>query len=290
LRLARQYFEESRNDRDFGDDWRTEREEKVEAWSLNLDLNKRLNVRHKLFYGLEAVHSVVQSEGLARNLSKGQWIDASNRYPQAHWSSFAAYLNHEWEWNEKTTSQVGMRYNQVLIDADFRDNRDFFPLPFASSSLSTGALTGSAGVVYRPSERWKLRLNLGTAFRAPNVDDIGKVFDSGDRVVVVPNPDLKPEYAYHGEGGIAFRLHSALKLELSVYYTHLAQAMVRRPFRLGGQDSLLYDGELSQVHALQNAAQARVYGLQLGLDCSIFGDFSSGEGSIGKRRGRRWGR
>ncbi len=48
--------------------------------------------------------------------------------------------------------------------------------------------------------QWKL--NASTAFRAPNIDDIGKVFDSEPGSVVVPNETLKPEYAYGGELGL----------------------------------------------------------------------------------------
>ena len=38
-------------------------------------------------------------------------------------------------------------------------------------------------------------------FRAPNIDDIGKVFDSEPGSVVVPNVHLKPEYAYSSDLG-----------------------------------------------------------------------------------------
>lgn len=269
LRLAQQRFEESRNDRDFQSNELFRKRERVEAYSLNLDILKRLSLKHKIFYGFEAVYNDVNSEGSVENISTGLISKAANRYPQANWQSYAAYINHEWELNEKFTSQLGLRYNHFLVNSDFSDNLDFYPLNFSESSLSTGNLTGSVGFVYRPSEAWKWRLNLGTAFRAPNVDDIGKIFDSGDAIVVVPNPDLKAEQAYNAEFGIATLLGESLKLDLSAYYTYLDQAMLRRPFQLNGQDSILYNGELSQVQAVQNAANANVYGFQLGLDWQI---------------------
>jgi hemoglobin/transferrin/lactoferrin receptor protein len=269
LRLAQQDFEESRNDRDFNDPILTNREEKVRALSANLDFIKRLNDRHKLFYGLEAVNNQVISEGNLLDISTGLEQDGADRYPQATWQSLAAYLNHEWEVSERFTSQLGLRYNQFVIDADFSNNLDFYPLPFSWAELNKGALTGSAGFVFRPNESWKWRLNLGTAFRAPNIDDIGKVFDSGDRVVVVPNADLNAEYAYNAELGVAHLVGDFMKLDFSAYLTYLDQAMVRRPFRLNGQDSLVYDGELSQVQAIQNAAQAYVGGIQAGLEIDL---------------------
>ena len=47
-----------------------------------------------------------------------------------------------------------------------------------------------------------------------------------------------------------------LKLDITGYYTILKNAMVRRDFQINGLDSIMYDGELSQVQAMQNAADA----------------------------------
>jgi hemoglobin/transferrin/lactoferrin receptor protein len=267
LRTAYQYFKESRNTRDFKNPTLETRQEEVAAYSLNLDLLKRINPRHKLFYGAEAVLNEVTSRGSAQNINTGRRRRADDRYPQSLWQSYALYANHEWEIAEKITTQTGLRYNQFGLDADFTRNLDFFPFPFKEARLNKGALTGSAGVVLRPAENLKLRANFGTAFRAPNVDDIGKVFDSSsdDAVLVVPNPNLQAEYAYNAEIGAAFIANQKLKFDGSFYYTLLNNALVRRPFTLAGNDSMVYNGELSQVQAVQNAARATVWGLQLGF-------------------------
>jgi hemoglobin/transferrin/lactoferrin receptor protein len=123
--------------------------------------------------------------------------------------------------------------------------------------------------VYRPSGNWVLSANGATAFRAPNVDDVGKVFDSEPGAVTVPNPNLAPEYAWSGDVGIAKVFGRKLKIDLTAYYTSLQNAMVRRNFQLNGQDSIDYDGTLSQVQAIQNAAIATVYGIQAGLEVKI---------------------
>lgn len=38
----------------------------------------------------------------------------------------------------------------------------------------------------------------------PNIDDIGKVFESAPGNVVVPNNQLKPEYAWNYEIGVQY--------------------------------------------------------------------------------------
>ncbi len=274
IRLAVQNFEESRHDRDFQNDFLNHREEFLDAYSANLDFLKRVSADHKLFYGLEFIHNQVNSEGSVEDIRTGFQSQGASRYPDAIWQSLAAYLNHEWEWSPRFTSQLGLRYNQFRIESDFSENQAFYPLPFSEANLNTGNLTGSLGFVYRPSENWKWRLNFGTAFRAPNVDDIGKVFDSGDAIVVVPNPDLEAEYAYNAELGLASILVENIRLDISAYYTYLDEALVRRPFTLNGFDSIVYDGEKSEVQAVQNAARAQVYGLQFGLDWSINGQWT----------------
>ena len=105
------------------------------------------------------------------------------------------------------------------------------------------------------------------------MDDVGKVFDSEPGSVVVPNPDLKAEYAYNAEIDIAKVFGDYLKIDLVAYYTYLQDAMVRRDYTLNGQDSIMYDGEMSQVQAMQNAAFATVYGIQAELEVKIPGGF-----------------
>jgi hemoglobin/transferrin/lactoferrin receptor protein len=49
---------------------------------------------------------------------------------------------------------------------------------------------------------------------------------------------------------------------------------VRRDFQFDGQDSIVYDGTLSQVQAIQNGARARVWGVQAGMELQLPAGFS----------------
>jgi hemoglobin/transferrin/lactoferrin receptor protein len=274
IRLAHQWFEESRIVRNFNSDIRTTRVENVNAYSINLDFTKDLNKTHRLFYGVEYVLNDVNSNGTAFDITSENTSDAADRYPLSTWNSIAIYINDEWKATEKLSVQAGLRYNQFIIDADFSNNTDFFPFDFESAKINNGALTGSLGAVYRPKNNWELRMNFGTAFRSPNIDDIGKVFDSEPGAVVVPNPDLDAEYAYNIDFGIAKVFDNVLKIYTTAYYTLLDNALVRRDFQLDGQEFIDYDGVLSRVQALQNAARANVYGLQFGLEAKFLETFT----------------
>jgi hemoglobin/transferrin/lactoferrin receptor protein len=102
-----------------------------------------------------------------------------------------------------------------------------------------------------------------------DLKDIGKMYDFKAGDVIVPNPDLKAEYAYNGEINITKVFGSSVKFDITGFYTYLDNAMVRREYTVNGQDSIIYNGEMSKVFALQNAADAFVYGINAGLEIKL---------------------
>lgn len=267
LGFAHQWFEESRLNRSLNKSDLNVNEETVYAYSFNADFVKSLNEQHTLFYGVEYVFDDVQSVGEIRDVYSGKIEAGASRYPKSSWQSMAAYVTDRFKLNEKVTLNGGLRYNHILLNAEF--DTTFYPFPFSDAELNHGALTGSVGAVYRPDQSWVLNTNFGTAFRAPNVDDVGKVFDSAPGLVVVPNPDLKPEYAYNIDLGVAKIIDEVVKLEVTGYYSHLKNSMLRLDYQLNGQDSILYQGEMSKVQAIQNSAVANIYGVQAGIEADL---------------------
>lgn len=267
IRLAHQRFEESRNDRDFNDDELRHRNEEVTAWSANLDFNKSIGNRNKLFYGLEMVIDDVNSAGVNEYISNDSTAVGPSRYPQSTWSSYAAYVAWHWRITKKLLLQAGARYNYFSLDAEF--DTTFYPFPFTTADINDGAVTGSLGLAFNPTDKWSVSANFSTGFRSPNVDDVGKVFDSEPGFVVVPNPDLQSEYAYNFEASVSKIFGDAVKLDVTGYYTILQNVMALRDYALNGQDSILYNGEMGKVHALQNAEKAYVYGVQGGIEVKL---------------------
>ncbi|SIN70605.1 TonB-dependent receptor [Algoriphagus halophilus] len=268
IKLAQQYFEESRINRRFNDYSLFDRVEKVNAWSLNADWVKNINQESFLSYGIETVYNGVASTGVETNIQSGETMAASARYPTSEWTSLAAYGTYHAHLSEKLKLQTGLRYNQVFLSADFASNAAFFPLPYQKTSNNNGAFTGSLGLILNPSSTWTISPQVSTGFRAPNVDDLGKFFDSEPGAIIIPNPDLKPEYVYNAEINLNKHWGSFLKIDASVFYTYLDHAMVRRPFQLDGQDSIPYEGVPSKVLAIQNAASAKIFGMQAGVEWS----------------------
>lgn len=268
LRAGIQRFEESRIDRAIDKTERTTTEEKVDAYSLNLDFTKALTPRATLYYGAEYVQNRVASYGLLTDVATGRDTATASRYPQSRWESGALYAQALYRLGGKVNVEAGLRYNYYRLKADFSNHG--IALSFApQQSISKGALSGSVGFTYRPTAQWLLSASVSRGFRTPNVDDMGKLYDAVDGAVTVPNPSLSAEYADNIELGIARRFGQVLHLDFSAYYTHVDNALVRRNYHFNGQDSLLYKGEMHKVLAIQNAASAYVYGFHVGLRATL---------------------
>lgn len=267
-KVAYQAYKESRNDRNFGSPNLRNRQEQLDIFSVTVDFEKELHQHGTLHYGIESVFNWVDSDAKQTNIETDSSVPVQTRYPDgSKWRSNAAFANYQHSLTPTVTLHGGARFNHISVDAPFSD--EFFDFPFDKAELNSGAFTGSLGAVYSPDETWRIHANLSSAFRAPNIDDIGKVFDSEPGSVVVPNPQLSSEYAWNVEVGIEKHFPDRLKLDLAAFYTRLDDALVRRDFTLNGQDSVLFDGSLSQVQAIQNASEAWVWGIQGGFEWQI---------------------
>jgi hemoglobin/transferrin/lactoferrin receptor protein len=268
LRVAYQNFQESRIDRRFNHHRLRTQSEEVDAFSVNVDFVKSAG-RQQFFYGAEYVYNDVTSIAEAEHILTGTLINVPDRYPASTWQSAAAYLSYQYRYSEKILLQSGLRFSNFIIHSDFSRLLEFYPVDYTTAEVDNNAVTGSLGAVFSPSEDWTLSADVSTGFRAPNVDDIGKMFDFQAGDVIVPNPELTAEYAYNAEFGIARIINDRVKIDITGFYTQLDDAMIRRIFTVNGQDSIMYNGVLSQVYAIQNAAKANVYGFNAGLEIKL---------------------
>ncbi len=274
LTLAYQTITESRHDRRLFDEWISERYEYLDIGSFNIDADKHLKQNYELFYGLEWVSNKVFSQGISRNVNSDQLQPESSRYPDGgtDYMSTGLYGGFKKQLSERFNLITGIRANLVSLHSTFVDTT-FFDFPFNRIDLTNTALNGSIGVVYHPVESMQMNLNLSTGFRAPNLDDVGKVFDSEPGIVIVPNEELQPEYAYNVDLGLIKNVNHKLRVEVTGFYTWLNDAMVRRDFQFNGMDSIIYEGEMSRVEALVNAESARIWGISGSFNWNLIAGF-----------------
>ena len=273
---AYQNISEDRISRSFGKSKTKHQEETVQVFSLNVDFLKKIFNKSELRYGLEGILNLVDSKAYNKNVNTAEiTYDAASRYPDGgdNMKNFAAYASNNWEINEKLIFSQGIRFNYVSLEARYlQAMMDLIKFPFdATMTQDNTATNGSLGLVFMPGNGWRMATNLSTGFRAPNIDDLSKLNDSNstDQLIIVPNPELKPENAYNAELTLGKTFGDFLQLEITGYYTLLANAFVTRPFLYNGQDSIEFDGTLCAVQAMQNTEKAIIYGFEGNLLAQI---------------------
>ena len=265
ITVAGQYYEESRDVRKLKNLEGKVQREQVYIGQFNVDTSKKLGTRTKLVYGAEYIQNNLTSTAWKyHELVPDTTWPAQTRYADGSlWQSTSGFAMLHTDLSDRLSASGGVRLNGVHL---------FTPISYngfeQDADLQFLAPSAELGFTYfRPT--FKYFLNLSTGFRAPNIDDASKVFDSQPGALIIPNPDLHEERLYSAELGMKQKLGDRWALDASFYYSFLDEAMERAPFDFGGRDSVFYEGELSQVLAVQNIDYAWVWGYQFGVRSDI---------------------
>lgn len=265
ITIGYQKYQESRNDRKFNDNRLRTTKEEVDLYTVNVDFDKELK-NSSLYYGLDFFYNDVQSTAYRKNTLTGEKTPTSPRYPDGGSSYYtsAVYANYVWNIDSRWILNMGSRFSNVQLRAKTDDTNASMLLQ-DDLAINNQNLNGMIGLVFKQSQSTRWNLLASTGFRAPNVDDVGKVFEVDNEVIVVPNPHLKPEYSYNQELGLQQKF-DILNLDLVVFHSYLTNAIVRGEYEVDGSTSVMIDDEEKQVRAQVNADKARIYGgsLQLG--------------------------
>jgi hemoglobin/transferrin/lactoferrin receptor protein len=268
LNLSQQWIEESRHDRAYKSDFLNHRTEKVMVSTLLVDLEKRLG-KHEIRYGIFDKYDHVQSTAKSENIVVDTSGSLDTRYPDGGSSMLtgALYLTDAIEISDKVILSGGIRANYVHLKAKFND-RTFYPFPYSEAKQNNSALNGNIGIILQPAKSIRISLSGSTGFRAPNVDDLAKVFESVVETsstsgkLVVPNTNLKPETVYTGELGISYRYKDHIQVSALGYYSRIERVIAILPATLNGSDTTFYNDNYVDVYAAQNANYGIVYGAE----------------------------
>lgn len=261
-----QNIEESRHSRRFGNNNRKSQIEKVNVYGLNIDAIKKW-AKHHLQYGLDVQYNTVQSTAKTTNIVTNSVSPSDTRYPdggnQMMWGAF--YLSHKWFIQNQNLILVdGIRLGIANLYSKFNDTT-FFKFPFKEAKQNNFTYSGNIGIINNINDKWKLSFLVSSGFRVPNMDDLGKIFDSQPGAVIVPNPDIQPEKTINEDISVQHFINKNSYFSTTLFYTQLFNAIVTDKFKYNGQDSILYNGVMSQVLANQNKRQAYIYGVSTEL-------------------------
>ena len=276
LTAAYQNVLESRNQRKFGNLTRTSQNENVNVLSVNGDFNTQLNQKNQINYGFEGVYNHVYSRGFSRELSVsgntisrlGLPLAIPSRYPSdgSSTQSFAMYGNWILKKTPKWIFNFGYRLTHYVLDAQWNNGTLIDTGLRNNIHLSSEALTWTLAAIHRPSDQMQWNLLVSNGFKAPNVDDIGKIRENNG-ALVVPNPFLLPEYAYNVDLGFSlFSKDKKSQLTLRNYLTLVSRHIVRSNYIVFSdtttpdKETILYDGEALTTVANKNLGNRLVYG------------------------------
>ena len=272
-----QVIEESRQTREYSQyDQFDSRIEKVKVFGTTISARKIID-NNEITVGFDMQLNDVNSTAFRKNLLTGVQTKLDTRYPDGknRMNYFGLFAQHVYKFsNQKLVLNDGIRLQAVHLQSNINDN-SFFQLPDTAVTQNNIAVTGNIGLVYNASKNTIIRTTLSSGFRAPNIDDLSKIFESNTaaRQVVIPNANLKSEYTYNIDVSIQQKITAQLSFDFTGFYTHFSNAIVKAPFTLKGQDSIMYNGIKSQVVASQNTGKANLYGFTAGLNAAITNNF-----------------
>ena len=264
-----QNIEESRQQREYRRYDRFEsRVENLDVWGFVIDTRKKWK-EHEITIGLDGQLNDLKSIAARTDLTTGAVSKLDTRYPDGdnNMNYFGIYAQHLLKLkDDKLILNDGLRLQAVNLHSTIVDN-SFFNLPVTDVKQNNFAVTGNLGIVYLPTDDFRLTAGLSSGFRNPNIDDLARVFESGTALkrVIVPNPALKPEYTYNLDLGLTQLIAKKIKFDITGFYTLFRNAIGLAPYSLNGQDSILYNGVNCAVYANRNVKKAYTYGFNTNI-------------------------
>jgi len=275
--VAYQDIEESRHNRNFKSTKLNHRKENVKVGSVNADFFKKIK-KSEISYGAEIIYNKVNSSAYAENILTGVQSSLDTRYPDGGSStqSYALYVTSLHKLSEHIVVNSGIRFTQNRLSSRFID-KTFFPLPYDTIKQKIEALSGNLGLVFLPGSDWKIATIVATGFRTPNVDDMSKVFESGNGTVIIPNPDIKPERTINYEISLNKTINQKWQLGTTFWHTEYYNALTTDFATFNGSSTIAYNGVTSKVVTVVNKKRAYIQGISanIGADFNKHFSFSS---------------
>jgi hemoglobin/transferrin/lactoferrin receptor protein len=292
LTLSYQNVEESRITRNFGNPGQKSRNEKVTVYALNSDFKAKVG-QGNLVYGADVFYDDLNSSAIKKNVLTGFEEVTDTRYPDGKNNTlraegFALFNNNV---NEKTFYNASLRGGYTSLKSSIENN--ILKLPYTNVEQKNFTYSGAFGIVNNTTQNIKVSFNLASAYRVPNIDDLSKIFESAPGSIIVPNKDLKPERSITGDIGFSFYESDIFKIENTLYYTKLNNAIVTDAFQFNGQNVIDYEGQQSKVLANQNLGKATIIGYSTTLRAKIikhlnfYGTFNFTHGRVETKTGEK---
>ena len=200
LQAGRQTLVDGQRARDLGSRVREFQRNTSRLDGVSLQVQREAGENLVLRYGLEHYRDRIAARASQLDLDTGVETPARGRFVDGSgMDSSGAYLVGDWQANELWRVDAGLRYSRFSTRVPARGASP-------AADVRASDLTGQLGLSRQlgAAGRWRLVGNLGRAFRAPNVFDLGALGPRPGNRFNLPNPDLGPESALGVDLGLKY--------------------------------------------------------------------------------------
>lgn len=228
------------------------------TWQAGVQADKLLrngDWAHRLTYGYDYVRSDIDNLYTGLNPAPPE-VFPLKRFPDTRETTHAVYLQDETVWGDWSFTP-GLRLDHFALDVT--SQAGFYPpASEPGKSLSGSALSPKFGLLYRATPVWTVYGQYAAGFRAPDAGQVNGYFENmAERVVLIPNANLKPERSRGVELGARARFDS-LRVDVAAFSTNYSNLIVDRVLIRGA-------GTPADPRVFQtiNTDKARIHGFEV---------------------------
>ncbi|MFD1008528.1 TonB-dependent hemoglobin/transferrin/lactoferrin family receptor [Oceanisphaera ostreae] len=225
---------------------------------------------HQLTYGASFVHNDFQLDNIDYKFDFGSANSGSTGLPDAQLTQWGAFVQDQlYLMNDQFIVTAGARYDnyEAKPGSDAGYVNDF-------SANEDDAITLKLGSVYHLNDHLSVFGQVSQGFKAPTVEDLYYVYDTG--AVFNPNPDLKAEKSLAYELGLRGQ-NAMASFELTTFYTEYSDFIAdvitgTIPGPRGTRD----------VITKKNLDEVTIYGAELSSTLNLDSTFNGPTGSYAR--------
>lgn len=153
------------------------------------------------------------------------------------------------EWNDFYVGENDQQSNASDPNAE---------LQFEHFKKNYHGISGSVGATYRANKKISLKANIGRAYRAPNVTEIGSNgLDPGAHIIYIGDRTFDPEFSLQEDLGILFKFKD-VSAEISMFNNHI-QNFIFMSALADNQGLPVLDAQGNRTY-LYEQSKAQLYG------------------------------
>lgn len=222
--------------------------------SMHSFYNKKISARHSFRVGVIA--TAIQLNMQDTTYDNELKMYRTNYDIEESTGIMQAYANWNYRISEQLSTNVGVHYNQFLLN-------------------NTSAIEPRAGVKWKVNNKQSFNLGFGmhSQIQPLPVYFHRSLVDTAAKTYVLTNKDLKMSNSYHYILGYERQLGENLFLKSEVYYQHITNQAVERNPSYFSVANFGADFVFPEADSLVNKGKGRNYGLELTLERYFSGSY-----------------